>query len=105
MGSGRYSSKLSYEDWYRFNNSQRVHLNYVEFAPTYFIGLLIAGIYYPVVAAILGFLVLIFRIIYTVGYAAGGPSGRLVGAIVGDLIFGALLALAFASAIQLAMGK
>jgi len=30
MGSGVYSMKLSYKDWYDFNNGQRVHLNYVE---------------------------------------------------------------------------
>jgi len=29
-GSGHYSNKLSYKDWYRFNVLQRIHLNYVE---------------------------------------------------------------------------
>jgi hypothetical protein len=32
-GSGRYSEKLDYKDWYDFNNAQRVHMNYVEQLP------------------------------------------------------------------------
>jgi hypothetical protein len=28
-GSGLYSHKLSYKDWYRFNVLQRIHLNYM----------------------------------------------------------------------------
>jgi hypothetical protein len=29
-GSGFYSKNLSYEDWYRLNNGQRAHMNFVE---------------------------------------------------------------------------
>jgi hypothetical protein len=29
MGNGRYSAKLPYQEWYRFNNAQRVHNNFV----------------------------------------------------------------------------
>ena len=29
MGSGLYSQKLSYKEWYDFNNAQRAHYNYV----------------------------------------------------------------------------
>ena len=29
MGNGRYSEKLSYSDWIKFNNAQRAHLNFV----------------------------------------------------------------------------
>jgi len=30
MGSGRYSEKLEYKEWFEFNNAQRVHVNFVE---------------------------------------------------------------------------
>jgi len=30
MGSGRYSDKLSWKDWYYFNLAQRCHMNYLE---------------------------------------------------------------------------
>src|SRR5688572_15147260 len=33
MGYGRYSDKLSYYDWYRFNNAQRNHHNFIETFP------------------------------------------------------------------------
>ena len=29
MGNGRYSEKLSYKEWYNYNNIQRVHQNFV----------------------------------------------------------------------------
>lgn len=105
MGSGRYSSKLTYEHWYKFNNAQRVHYNFIEFAPSMFVVLLIAGVYFPVAAAVLGLVHFIGRIIYSIGYANGGPTGRFVGVILNDLSLLGLLGLAFASGIMLAMGK
>jgi hypothetical protein len=30
MGSGVFSKKLSYADWFKFNNAQRVHYNFLE---------------------------------------------------------------------------
>jgi hypothetical protein len=30
MGNGRYSEKLSYKEWFEFNNAIRVHYNYIE---------------------------------------------------------------------------
>lgn len=30
MGSGKYSEKLSYKDWFLFNTGQRIHYNYLE---------------------------------------------------------------------------
>ena len=29
-GEGRYSQKLAYADWIKFNNAMRVHMNFVE---------------------------------------------------------------------------
>jgi glutathione S-transferase len=105
MGNGKYSAKLSYEDWYRFNNAQRAHYNFVEFAPSCFVMLFISGIYFPIPTAILGLALFIGRIIYSVGYANGGPGGRLVGAIIGDLVLLGLLGLSLTSGIFFAMGK
>ena len=77
MGSGRYSSKLTYEQWYKFNNAQRVHYNFIEFAPSMFVVLLIAGVYFPVAAAVLGLVHFVGRIIYSIGYANGGPHWQV----------------------------
>lgn len=105
MGNGKYSAKLSYEDWYRFNNAQRAHYNFVEFAPSCFVMLFISGIYFAVATAVLGLALFIGRIIYSIGYAKGGPAGRLVGAIIGDLVLLGLLGLSLTSGIFFAMGK
>ena len=105
MGNGRYSSKLTYEQWYKFNNAQRAHYNFVEFAPSGFVMLFIAGIYFPIAAAVLGLVLFIGRIFYSYGYANGGPKGRLIGAILNDLVLLGLLGLSLASGIMFAMGK
>jgi glutathione S-transferase len=105
MGNGRYAAKLSYDQWYRFNNAQRAHYNFIEFAPSGFVMLFIAGIYFPVAAAVLGLVLFIGRLIYSIGYSSGGPKGRLVGAILGDLVLLGLLGLSLASAIMFTMGK
>ena len=79
MGTGLYSSKLSYENWYNFNNAVRAHQNFLEFLPMMISFLLIAGIYFPIPAASLGLVLMIARIIYAVGYTGWGPAGRLPG--------------------------
>lgn len=58
-GSGLYSQRLSYKDWYQFNILQRVHLNYLEQLPLALSALLAAGIYRPREAAGLGVLYLV----------------------------------------------
>jgi glutathione S-transferase len=105
MGNGRYSAKLSYEQWYRFNNAQRAHYNFVEFAPSGFVMLFVAGVYFPVPAAVLGLVLFIGRLVYSFGYANGGPKGRLVGAILNDLVLLGLLGLSLASGILFASGR
>jgi glutathione S-transferase len=103
MGSGLYAGKLSYKDWYDFNNAQRAHYNYLEMAPTTFLWLLIAGIYFPLPAAALGVGVFVFRLIYAVNYAKKGPGGRGLGAIGNDLALLGLLSLSLASGVKLAL--
>lgn len=105
MGNGKYSAKLSYEDWYKFNNAQRAHQNFVEFAPSGFVMLFIAGIYFPVASAVLGLALFIGRIFYSIGYAKGGPSGRFIGVLIGDLAILGLFGLSITSGIFFAMGK
>jgi glutathione S-transferase len=105
MGSGRYSAKLNYEQWFRFNNAQRAHMNFIEFAPSTFVLLFIAGIYFPVASAAIGLAIIIARIAYSIGYTNGGPAGRVIGAIVNDFALLGLLGLSFASGIFFIQGK
>lgn len=105
MGNGRYSEKLSYSQWYKFNNAQRAHYNLVESAPSIFAFLFISGLYFPIPSAVLGLVVVISRIIYSIGYVSGGPGGRLIGALLVDLALLGFLGLSFASSIMFAMGK
>ena len=105
MGSGIYSQKLNYKQWYDFNNAQRAHYNYLEMAPTTLVWLFCAGVYFPIPAAIIGLLVIILRIIYSVGYVKGGPQGRLIGALGNDLALLGLLGLSLASGVMFVLGR
>jgi len=81
MGYGRYSQRLSYEDWYNFNNAQRVHYNYLEMLPVVVITGLISGLFYPICAAIAIGAWTLGRIVYTIGYVTSGPNLRVPGAV------------------------
>jgi uncharacterized membrane protein YecN with MAPEG domain len=105
MGSGRYSDKLTYRQWFEFNNYQRVHQNFLEFAPIIFLTLFLAGIYYPLWAAILGLILVVARLVYTIGYIAGGPNFRIFGALFNHLSVFALIGLSFASGCQFLHGN
>jgi len=105
MGNGRYSQKLSYEQWYKFNNAQRAHYNFIEFAPTTFVFLFIAGLYFPIPAAAIGLGVIIFRFFYAIGYSSGGPSARVFGAVANDFCLLGLFGLSIASGAMLIQGK
>jgi uncharacterized membrane protein YecN with MAPEG domain len=104
MGSGLYSSKLNYEEWYNFNSSQRAHLNFVEWAPSTFALLLIGGVYFAIPAASLGLVIIIARLIYSFGYQIGGPAGRLIGALLNDLAILALFVLSIISCVYFIQG-
>ncbi len=60
-GSGVYSHKLSYKDWYKFNILQRCHLNYLENLPIVMTSLVAAGLYDPKKASVVGLAYLFFR--------------------------------------------
>jgi uncharacterized membrane protein YecN with MAPEG domain len=80
-GDGRYSSKLTYYQWFNFGNAQRVHQNNIEQLPIYLVNVLLGGLFNPRVAAVYGLLVLFARIEYTRGYLKSGANGRVIGAI------------------------
>jgi len=91
-GNGRWSSKLSDDDWIKFNNYQRAHLNYVEGIASIIVVQLIAGLFYPKVSTYLGWAYLVGRELYSWGYRKHGAQRRLIGSFF-NIAFLALLAL------------
>jgi uncharacterized membrane protein YecN with MAPEG domain len=81
MGSGYFSKQLSYGDWYKFNNAQRVHYNFLEALPFVLVLLFIAGLKQPLAALILGCIYFTCRLIYAIGYVKGGPNMRVAGVL------------------------
>lgn len=51
MGNGRFSEKLTDDQWKEFNNYQRAHQNYVEGLAMAISFQLFAGLFYPRAAA------------------------------------------------------
>ena len=96
---------MGYKEWYEFNNAQRAHYNFVEMAPSTFLWLLVAGLYYPCAASVLGALTGVFRLHYAWGYATNGPNGRRIGAIANDLFILALFVMSVCSGWSLLKGK
>eukprot|EP01097_Dermamoeba_algensis_P002174 TRINITY_DN1869_c0_g1_i1.p1 TRINITY_DN1869_c0_g1~~TRINITY_DN1869_c0_g1_i1.p1 ORF type:complete len:178 (-),score=15.30 TRINITY_DN1869_c0_g1_i1:607-1140(-) len=91
MGSGRYAAKLSHGDWVTFNNAQRAHYNYIEgLVPAVSLELL-AGLFYPRLATVLGVTYMIGRTLYARGYVSNGSRGRRLGVAVLDLALIGLL--------------
>jgi len=105
MGNGRYAQRLSYEDWYNFNNGQRAHYNSVEQVASVVALILVTAFYLPMVAGYLGWTYFVGRIIYTMGYLKAGPKGRLVGALVMDLPLLALFVTSIYSGIKIWYGS
>ena len=84
-GNGYYSRKLSYKDWYVFNNWQRAHLNFLETYSVVVCMTFITAFNAPLWAAVVGYALVLGRIFYGLGYCNLGPKGRLVGALLWDL--------------------
>jgi glutathione S-transferase len=84
----------------QFNNAQRAHLNFVEWAPTTFVLLLIAGVYFPIPSAVMGAVIIISRALYAIGYNSSGPNGRMIGALLNDLSILGLFGLSIATSVQ-----
>ena len=84
-GDGRYSDKLEYKQWIQFNNSMRVHQNFVELLPVIVTFLLLGGLVLPKIAMWIGFIHAAARIVYTTMYVKYGSNYRALGAIAGSL--------------------
>ena len=90
-GNGYYSQKLSYKDWYEFNNWQRAQNNFLETLAPVIVMTLMTAITQPLMAVVCTGLLIVGRFIYSLGYCKFGPPGRLVGAIIVDLVLIAIL--------------
>lgn len=102
-GSGKFSEKLAYKDWYEFNSRQRAHYNFLESATSVVCWLLIAGLLYPWVAVAFGGAYCIGRFFYTYGYVKSGPKGRRYGFLLSLLSATVLFAFSLVSPIQMAV--
>jgi len=86
VGAARKQYKVFYPTMYAvesenkdaklFNCVQRGHQNALEYMPTFLVLLLLGGLQYPIVAAVLGALYNVGRIQYFTGYATGQPAAR-----------------------------
>ncbi|KAJ2367296.1 hypothetical protein IW150_005708 [Coemansia sp. RSA 2607] len=81
-GGGRFSDKLSDEDWLAFNNIKRTSDNYSEQVSVVLTILMLAGMYMPRAAAALGVSYMLGRSVYARGYKAKGPKGRMAGGLI-----------------------
>jgi uncharacterized membrane protein YecN with MAPEG domain len=97
MGSGYYSKKLAYKDWFRFNNAQRVHYNFLEALPMILILLFIAGLKQPLAALIIGCVYFVARLLYLISYVKS-PNLRVIGVIPMSLSLFALFGLSLYTA-------
>jgi glutathione S-transferase len=65
----------------QFNRAQRGHQNFNENHSSAIVAMLIAGLKYPVPAAVLGAVWSVNRVVYAVGYTNGGEKGRYYGVL------------------------
>ena len=86
-GSGWYSKKLEYKDWFRMNCGQRVQQNTLETLTTILFLTVVTGLVYPTAAFVLQIILLVSRLLFTMGYVKKGPAGRLPGAIPQNIAF------------------
>ena len=68
MGTGYYSSKLSYKQWFEFNVAQRIHQNFLESLIIVVLLTLVAGLKYPAVTVYLGLAYSFGRLVNAIGY-------------------------------------
>jgi len=85
MGCGRFSDKLSLQEWTEFNNAQRCHQNYVEGVSQAISLVLLSGLFFPRISTLFGIIYLIGRFLYAFGYSTKGAPGRLVGILLVDI--------------------
>jgi glutathione S-transferase len=107
MGNGRYAAKLSYADWHNFNNAQRVHYNFIENITSYVIFIIIASLFFPSEASIIGWGLFVVRLIYAWGYLKEGAdnNARRIGSLGSALLNLAAFVYAILSACKLLNGS
>ena len=62
-GEGRYSEKLTYKDWLIFNQTHRVHVNFVESLPAIITILLVSGLSLPALTTLAAYVTIFLRAI------------------------------------------
>nr|XP_043633663.1 microsomal glutathione S-transferase 3-like [Erigeron canadensis] len=72
-----YATEADTKDYKIFNCIQRGHQNTLESLPIFFTLLIIGGLKYPVICAVLGIGYTVARFFYFTGYSSGDPKGRL----------------------------
>ena len=97
-GSGLYSSKLSYRDWFDYNSAVRVHMNFVEQLPIILVLIFLAGLKLPFETFILSVGYFICRLAYPYTYlSSGGPNARTLAVLPMALIRLTLYGISFYS--------
>jgi len=91
---------------FTFNCAQRAHANYIENQPSMLGALLLAGLRFPIAAAVMGVGWSVSRYLYMTGYCSGkeGGKGRYRGASFYLFHFG-LLGLTVWNGVQMVLGK
>ena len=84
-GNGYYAQKLSYGDWYYFNNVQRAQYNFLETISVVIVMSFITYLSNPIWGLVNIWLVVVGRIFYSIGYIRSGPKGRIAGALIYDV--------------------
>lgn len=74
-----------------FNCTQRSHQNTLETVPLAIMCQALMGLKFPIVAAVMGFVWAIGRIIYANGYSSGDPAKRMPGAAISGIVYLALI--------------
>jgi len=86
-GAYRKAAKINYpapyapssrtdDEAHRFNCAQRAHANFIENQPSLLGALLLAGIRFPITAAVMGAGWSVSRYLYMTGYSQGGVGGK-----------------------------
>ena len=82
-GDGRYSDKLSYQQWNEFNVAMRTHMNFVEWMPTTLGTLILGGLYLPRVTMWVAIVNTVARGSYTYMYMTKGSENRKLATLAG----------------------
>ncbi len=74
-----------HKDAFNYNSAQRAHQNTLEMWSSVQVMMIITGLAYPIVSAVLGAVWVLGRFIYGFSYSSGGPEKRMIGGFVSHL--------------------